>query len=381
MRQAGTIMNSKERITVALSHGTPDRVPVTLGLSESVPVRYVTDDYIEFFWKNTFPLWKARVETEYDRFGADSYLHLSEGAAPEDPVRETIHVKETANEVSYTEVIHTAAGDLERDMFLAVNTTTSQRTHFVKDPEADAPRILELLKHPETKNLEEIALAYKEIGNRAHVGYWIATPVDWWGDLRGTQSMILDLLDYEEVIRKLFHAYTEYVVAMVGHVFRNTPLDSICLGGSSTSMSVISPDLHRNYSLDFGKAVCGRAKEFGVPVHYHMCGKSRAALSITAEMGVDGFDALESPPTGTVDLAEVKATFGAEYSLRGNVNSITVMKNGTPKDVEQDIIRCMDAAKAGGGFVLGVGDQTPYETSEDNLYAFVEAGKKYGKYD
>ena len=84
--------------------------------------------------------------------------------------------------------------------------------------------------------------------------------------------------------------------------------------------------------------------------------------------------------SGTVDLAEVKSTFGAKYSLRGNVNSITVMQNGTPEDVEKDIIRCMDAAKAGGGFILGVGDQAPYATPEENLYAFVESGRKYGKY-
>ena len=39
-----------------------------------------------------------------------------------------------------------------------------------------------------------------------------------------------------------------------------------------------------------------------------------------------------------------------------------------------------ESAKAGGGYILGVGDQTPYHTPEDNLYAFVEYGKKYGRY-
>lgn len=34
----------------------------------------------------------------------------------------------------------------------------------------------------------------------------------------------------------------------------------------------------------------------------------------------------------------------------------------------------------GGGYILGVGDQTPYSTPEENLHAFVEAGRKYGKY-
>lgn len=37
-------MTSKQRITVAMAGGTPDRVPVTLKLSEMVPVRYATDE-------------------------------------------------------------------------------------------------------------------------------------------------------------------------------------------------------------------------------------------------------------------------------------------------------------------------------------------------
>jgi len=38
-----------------------------------VPVRYATDDYVEFFWRRKLPLWRARVGTEHDRFGAGAY--------------------------------------------------------------------------------------------------------------------------------------------------------------------------------------------------------------------------------------------------------------------------------------------------------------------
>ena len=153
-------MTSKERITIAMKGGTPDCVPVTLGLSEMVPVRYFTDDYVKFFWIEKIPLWKARVETESNRFGADSFLHLCENPSLSDPPVEITEVREKT----------------------------------------------------------------------------------------------------------------------------------------------------------------------------------------------------------------------------GNVNSIHVMLNGKPKDVEKDIIRCMASAKAVGGYILGVGDQTPYHTPEENLHAFVEYGKKYGKY-
>jgi len=374
-------MTSKERITVAMKGGIPDRVPVTLGLSEMVPVRYFTDDYVKFFWIDKIPIWKARVETESDRFGADGYLHLCENPSPFDPPLEVTNVKEKRDEVIYTEIIHTKCGDLSAEYTISRKAPVSRLEPFVKSPEADYEKVMNLLKHPDTKDLSAIKPAYKEIGTRAHVGFWISTPIDWWDGLRGTQNMIMDLCDYPGLMKKIFSAYTEYAKTLLNHVLKNTPLDSVGIGGSSTSMSVINPDFHREYSLDFGRIICAVAHKYDKPVQYHMCGKSRAALPITAEMGVDGFDALECPPTGDVDLAEVKMKFGRKVSLRGNVNSIHVMLNGKPEDVEKDIIRCMASAKEGGGYILGVGDQTPYHTPEENLRAFVEYGKKYGKYE
>ncbi len=373
-------MTSKERITTVMRGGTPDRVPVTLGLSEMVPVRFFGDDYIQFFWKDKTPLWRARVETEHDRFSADGFLHLAPDGSPSDPPREKINVKEKKDEVRYTEVIHTPHGDLSADYFIKTNAPISALTHYVKSPDDDAGKILDLLTHPDSKDLSGMKAAYEEIGGRAHAGLWISSPIDWWDSLRGTQAMIMDLYDHTELLKKLFAGYREYCVALIDHVCTNSPIDSIGVGGSSTSMSVINPDLHREFSLDFGKAVCAVSHRHGKPVLYHMCGKSRDALQITAEMGVDCFDALESPPTGNVDLAEVKKTFAGRVALRGNVNSITVMLQGTPETVRADVRRCMEAAKEGGGYILGVGDQTPYHTPEENLRAFVEAGVVLGGY-
>lgn len=373
-------MTPKERITAALKNQVPDRVPVTLSLSEMVPVKYFGDDYISFFWKDKIPLWKARVETEYNRFGADSFMHLSPGHSPYDPPLEISNIKESSEKVTYTQTIHTAQGDLSADLFIGRRSPISFLSHYVKDPESEQGRILDLLKHPDSKDLKEMTAAYVEIGPRAHMGLWIPMPIDWWAQMRGTQTMIMDLLDYPELMALFFQAYTEYAISLTDYVLINTTIDSIGLGGSSTSMSVISPDLHKKYSLAFGQAISQVAHKYEVPVQYHMCGKSRKALPITAEMGVDGFDALECPPTGDIDLAEVKKVFGDKVSLRGNVNSITKMLNGQTADVEKEVIRCLNAAKDGGGFILGVGDQTPYATSEENLFCFVETGKKYGAY-
>ena len=373
-------MTPKERITVAMSGGIPDQVPVTPGLSEIIPVQKTTGDYIEFYMKAKIPLWKARVETEYHFFGADSFLHLGPDASPEDPECTLRVTRENAEEIYYTRTFHTGHGDLGAECYIARTAPPSMLAPFVRDLEKDIPKVRDLLMHPDTKDLRNMKEAYRLIGNRAHVGFWLPTPIDWWAGLRGTQEMVMDLMLYPEIMQDLFSEYTRYAEALTEYILQNTPTDSVGLGGSTTSMSVISPDLHRVFSLPFGKVICRAAHRFRKPVLYHMCGKSREALPVTAKMGVDCFDALECAPTGNVVLAEVKQLFGSKIALRGNVNSIHVMRNGSSADVEKAVADCMEAAKAGGGYILAVGDQTPADTPDENIFAFVESGRKYGKY-
>ncbi len=363
---------------MAIRNGQPDRVPVSLGLSEPGP--FLGIDNIQFYWERQIPEWKARFLAEHEKFGSDSYLHVVADTSPHDPECEICEVKAEAAKVEFSRIVHTRYGDLCSRHLIGLDCVPSVISPAVNDPEKDFPKALELLEHPDTKDLGEIHAAVEFTGENAHVGFWLPSPIDWWRSLRGAQNMIMDLYDYPELIKKLFSAYREYGVALVEHVLTETGVQSVGIGGSTTSMSVISPEIHREHTLDFGRAVCDKAHEFAIPVQYHMCGKSRQALAITAEMGVDGFDALESPPTGNVDLAEVKKTFGSRISLRGNVNSIHVMVNGSPAEVEKDVMRCMSAAKENGGFILAVGDQMPVNAPRENILALVEYGKKYGEY-
>lgn len=98
------------------------------------------------------------------------------------------------------------------------------------------------------------------------------------------------------------------------------------------------------------------------------------------ETDVDVMEPLERPPGGDVDLAEVKRKFGDKFCLKGNVNTFETMLNGKPEDVEQEAKACIDAAAAGGGFILSTGDQCGRDTPDENLFTLVEVAKTYGTY-
>ncbi len=98
------------------------------------------------------------------------------------------------------------------------------------------------------------------------------------------------------------------------------------------------------------------------------------------ETDIDCVNPLQPPPMGDCDLAELKRCFGRRLCLKGNVGVTDPLLFGTPDDVEKDVVRCMEAAKEGGRYILfseeGIGALTPVE----NVRRYVEVGKALGKY-
>jgi len=64
----------------------------------------------------------------------------------------------------------------------------------------------------------------------------------------------------------------------------------------------------------------------------------------------------------------------------GNLNTTSIMLNGTVYDVERAAKKAIDDAGANGGFILSTGDQCGRDTPDENIFKLVEVAKTYGKY-
>ncbi|HEY3417943.1 MAG TPA: hypothetical protein VGM23_13755, partial [Armatimonadota bacterium] len=228
-------MTPKARIIAALRNEQPDIVPVTLGLSEMVPVRKSGLSYIDYFWREQRNLTHDRCDTE-QAFGGDVFLHSAEGASPHDPEVTITALSESPEEVVFEERIHTRKGDLVGVKRVTLTESIAMLKGCVDDPEADHEKVRETLRHPDSKDFSGYLDAWNYVGDAGHCGLWLSTPIDWWALLRGTpEKMIYDLLDHEELMTDLFNAYTDYAVALLTDFLsrHRTVADSIALGGST----------------------------------------------------------------------------------------------------------------------------------------------------
>jgi uroporphyrinogen decarboxylase len=61
----------------------------------------------------------------------------------------------------------------------------------------------------------------------------------------------------------------------------------------------------------------------------------------------------------------------------GNINPVGVILNGTPGDVENDVLHLLKNMEPYSNFVLSTGCDLPQEVPKENIHAFMETGRKF----
>jgi uroporphyrinogen decarboxylase len=109
----------------------------------------------------------------------------------------------------------------------------------------------------------------------------------------------------------------------------------------------------------------------------HSCGKIDKLLPHMVDVGLNGIQSLE--PAAGVDLAHLKETLGDRVAFLGGIDGSNILNFGTPKDVEAEVKRCIQAAAEGGGYFAGPSHNV-LNAPWDNIMALRAAIEKYRKY-
>ena len=156
--------------------------------------------------------------------------------------------------------------------------------------------------------------------------------------------------------------------------------DFLCVGGSGSLIFQTVP-IFRQLAFPAVRRALELATAAGFPTHVHSCGPEKALVKIFAEeTRLTVIDPLEIAPMGNCDLAELKRLYGDRLVLKGNLHTSEVMLFSTPADVRAASQKAIDAAAAGGGFILSTGDQCGRDTPDENLFAMIETARTYGRY-
>ena len=111
---------------------------------------------------------------------------------------------------------------------------------------------------------------------------------------------------------------------------------------------------------------------------YHADGMVQDLIPDMIDIGIDIFDPVQPE---CMDPAEIKNLYGDKLVFSGAISIQKTMPFGTPADIEAEVKLRMKTIGAGGGYIMAPTHFIEPEVPWENLMAFVEAAKRFGRYD
>lgn len=377
-------MSPRERMMIAMRNGQPDRVPVAPDISNMIPCRLTGKPFWEVYYFQNPPLWRAYLEA-VRYFGFDGWF--IDGSMrfqyPGEHRRMVESMRQTAERwvVGYRGWIAGREYHAETTYYAADSPTPTRKPFRGIEEDWEALKVW--FAEPSGYQPELLHHQREEVGELGAFGVSISYPgFHAWLDLfeGGLESLSEWYYFRHDAVEALRALHERHVLKQMEMILDEKP-DFVLLGASGT-LTLSSPKIARELCLPTIQKLTRMAKDAGVATMLHSCGRERALVRWCAEeTDLNCINPLEIAPMGDCDLAEVKRAHGGQIALMGNLHTTEVMLFGTPEKVEQAARAAIDAAAAGGGFILSTGDQCGRDTPDENIFRLIETARTYGRYD
>ncbi len=210
------------------------------------------------------------------------------------------------------------------------------------------------------QRIESVRKMAQAVGETHSVLGWLEGPLAVYADLRGVESMFLDLIDTPEI-------YVEAAGTIIDNQIRFARAQAAAgadmIGVGDSVASLVSPQMYQHYVLPFEKKLFDAIHEAGAAVKLHVCGDIGKSIGLMAQTGCDVIDV-----DWMVPLKESRDIVGPNVTLCGNFDPTAVLLQGTPQEVAEAARRCI--AEGGQRFILQPGCEVPPGTPEQNIRAF-----------
>jgi len=210
--------------------------------------------------------------------------------------------------------------------------------------------------------IKALALYQQKVGGQRLIEGWIEGPIAEAADLRGINTLMLDFYDDPKFVRDLFDFVLEMELRFAKAQVE-AGAESIGIGDAAASL--VGPQIYEEFVWPYEKKMVDAIHAMGARVRLHICGSIRRILDGIGKLGCDIVDV-----DSLVTLSECREKMGAKQILLGNLNPVTIMRDGSVDDVAQTIAECH--RQAGQRFIVGAGCEIPGDTPPDNFRALAQ---------
>jgi len=352
-------MTARERLTIVLNGGTPDRVPMQ-----------------DSYWASTIERWRReglpQNVSANDYFGTDELVRIGGDYSLQFPSQ---LIEETERYRTYVDSYGATRKDLKESA-----GWTPQWLDFTIKSRDDWEKHKDRVKY----NPSRISESSADTCRRAHAqGKFIVYSAHacfhpTWQKV-GMENMFIWMKEDPEFVMDMFDVHTQMLIDMYEALkklgaefdgawfsddlgYRNAPL--------------ISPQMYRELVFPFHKRLCDHVAKDGLKSILHSDGHVQPLIPYFLEAGITCLHPLEAK--AGLDVRNLKSEYGDKLVLFGNIDVRRLA--GTKEDVEEEISSKIPVAKEGGGYIFhsdhSVSDDIPFA----NYKLAIELMQKYGAY-
>jgi uroporphyrinogen decarboxylase len=352
-------MDSRERVSIVMSGGIPDRVPL-----------------YDSYWETTIERWHREGLPEgvspADYLGTNEIVRISGDYSLQMPER-------VVREEGATRTYWDSDGALRTDLHVPEGWT-SQWLDFTIKTRKDWLEHRHRMAYDESRVPDTVLKAYHHaracgsyVCYSAHACFhptWMRI---------GMQRMLVSMLQEPDFIHELFAAHAQLVIDLYeGMRRKGMEFDAAFLSDDLgyQAAPLISPQLYRELVFPYHKQLCDHFAAQGLKTLLHSDGNIAPLIPHFLDAGFGGLHPLEAK--AGLDVRTLKAQYGRRLVFLGNIDVRKL--SGSRSEIEQEIAPKITAAKVGGGYIYHSDHSVPNSVSLDSYRFALALVKQYGAY-
>lgn len=222
--------------------------------------------------------------------------------------------------------------------------------------------------------LDAIKRIKDEFGDTVCVTGRVAAPFSSATLLYGMSETLMLIYDEPELVKDTVKFFTDLQI-MWGCAQIEAGADALWVGDCNASGHLISVNNYMEFAFDGAKKCVQAYDAAGAFSFYHASEHKPEHMKAQAATGIS---ALSVGPG--VDMKVAKEAVGSKVCIMGNVDPIKTLLEGTPEETYQRSKEILEIGKQNGGYIFNSGEMIPRDIPEENMRAFLKAGKDFGGY-
>ena len=213
--------------------------------------------------------------------------------------------------------------------------------------------------------VEAISKALKLITDRP-IFAGVIGPYSLAGRLMDVSQIMMNSIVEPDMVHATLRKANDFLKAYI-RAYKNVGADGVVI--AEPAAGLLPPDMSLEFSANYIKEIVDELQDENFIIIYHNCGN--AVGFMVPEVLTTGCAAYHFG--NAVDMAEMLEKMPPDVLTMGNVDPVSVLRNGTPETVRAETLRIMERCCGHKNFLISSGCDIPPAAPWANLDAFFAA--------